>query len=155
MKNLLRISLLCTMILAACSPGKVYEKHVKMDNYEWNRFSPVIFQVPVENLKGDYDFILALRYMTGIPYKELSVTVTIESPSGEVRTKDYKIKIRDQNGQLLGDGLGDLWDLEVPLRSGYQFTDNGICKVEVESRMQQVNVVGLMEIGLIIRKSGR
>jgi gliding motility-associated lipoprotein GldH len=153
LKSKIAACLLILVLLVSCKPGTMYEKHTKIDNYSWNRFHLVQFQVPVKNISGSYDFILALRYMTGIPFRELVVTVTIDAPSGEVRSNDYRIKIRDQDGNLLGEGLGDIYDLEVPLRTGYEFTEKGTCKVEIESRMQQVEVVGLMEIGLIVRKS--
>ncbi len=148
-------SLILTFIfltLISCSNRKIYEKYVKLDNLIWNRFNVITFEVPIENISSGYDFYLAIRHHTDIPYKSILVNVTFYTPSDEMRTMNHRIIIKDENDKLVGDGLGDLWDLVTPVREDFRFTKSGICKFEISSAMSQADLAGIIEVGLIVKR---
>ena len=150
-KNLL--SVLLFLVLLSCSRGKVFEKHIKMDNLVWNRFNELSFEVPIRDTSDSYDFYVAIRHHTDIPFPRIKINFYMSTPDGETRSLDKMIYLKDENGKLLGDGLGELWDVVVPIRKGFRFNVAGDCKVEVSSRMSNVDLPGVMEVGLIVRKS--
>jgi gliding motility-associated lipoprotein GldH len=151
-RNFLAIVILFTISIS-CGRGKIFEEHRKIPNMTWDRFQTIKFDVPVEKTGVPYDLVLALRHHTDIPYDEVEINFTMSTPGGETRSRDYIIKIRDREGNLLGDGLGELWDLEVPLKEGYVFSEPGICHIEIANRMTRLKTVGVMEIGFIVRES--
>ena len=152
-KFIISFFLTAFLVLTACSPDKIYEKHTRLDNLSWNRFREFVFEVAVEDLSAGYDFYIAIRHHTDIPYEELSINFAFRTPDGEYRSRDYDIRIKDRDGNLLGDGLGELWDLEVLLRKGFRFKAKGICRFEISNRMSRTETVGILEVGLIVRKS--
>lgn len=119
----------------------------------WDRFTTFEFEIPIEKTGVPYDLVFALRHHTDIPYDNVEINFTMHTPGGETRSRDYNMKIRDREGNLLGDGLGELWDVEVPLRKGFVFTEKGTCKVEIANRMTRLKTVGILEIGFIVSKS--
>ena len=145
--------LMLLAIIVSCTPGKIYEKHVKMKNLAWNRFDTVYFDVPIKDIGTDYDMYLAIRHITDIPYNKLEVYFDFTTPGGETRIRKTKIPIKDDKGKNLGDGMGELWDVQVPVWQGFRFTTPGTCKFRVSSAMSHLNIIGIIEVGLVIRKS--
>jgi gliding motility-associated lipoprotein GldH len=140
-------------LLAGCGGSKIYEKHYKMENLSWNRFRILQFEMEIDDNSKNYDIILALRHIPEIPYETIEVGCTIVTPSGETRYLEHEVRIRDKDGKLLGDGMGDLWDLEVPLRRSFQFDEKGSAMIELRNRMVKLETLGIIEVGLIVRES--
>jgi len=147
------ILLLPVFFLASCGPDKIFEKHIKTENLSWNRFSVYEFNVPVENVSGGYDLVFTLRHITDIPYDNLDINLTFETPGGERRSRNYTVNIRDKNGNLRGNGLGELWDLESTLWENFIFREPGICKIELRNRMTKLETLGILEVGFIVRET--
>lgn len=141
------------LMISSCQPGKVYEKHIDTKNLLWNRFDIKKFDVEIRDVSENYDFIIAIRHHTDMPYPYLDVYFTFYTPSGEMRTSNHRIRVRDENGKLLGDGLGELWDLHFTARKGFQFSEPGICSFEISSAMSQADLAGILQVGLIVKKS--
>lgn len=146
--------LLGLLLLSSCNQAKIYEKHIDNDRITWNRFDVKTFKVNIEDVSTGYDFYVAIRHLTDVPFKFITIKFTIYTPSGEVRMMEHKILLKDDEGKLLGDGMGDLWDLVYPVREGLQFTEPGTCTVEISSTMSQANLPGIMQVGLIVKKAG-
>ncbi len=144
---------LLLFILTACSPDKIYEKHIKFENYSWNRFKDLQFEVPVEDIKSNYNFYFAIKHITQYPYKNLRINFTIHTPSGEFRTMDYDLKLKDNKGNCFGKTTGDTCYISRLLRKDFLFSKTGVCKFEIGNLMPRVETPGIMEIVLIVEKS--
>jgi gliding motility-associated lipoprotein GldH len=145
--------LIIPFLILSCGRGKIFEEHKKIDNMTWDRFEVIDFDIPIEKTGVPYDLIFAMRHHTDIPFDEVEINFTMWTPGGETRSRDYTIRIRDREGNLVGDGLGALWDIRVPMKEGYAFSEEGVCKVEIANRMHKLKTVGIMEIGFIVRES--
>jgi len=141
------------LILFSCTPGTVYEKHVKMDNLAWNRFNTINFDFNIKETAPAYDLYVAIRHITDIPYPEIDISAYLITPFGETRSRELTVRLKDREGNNLGDGLGELWDVEVLVWEGLDFKEPGNYKVEVSSAMQQLDVIGVLEVGLVVRKN--
>lgn len=148
----LTISVLFVLILVGCNSDAVFREYVKFDNITWNRFDIIEIEVPV-NRADDLDFYFALRHHTDFPYSFIDVNFTFYTPDGEVRSRDYHYLLKNTKLKWKGDGMGDLWDIELPIRKGISFKKNGICKVRIENKMNKAQTPGIIEIGLIVKKS--
>ena len=152
MKKLILCFLLGMMILSSCDSLTIYEKYLDNDRITWNRFDVKTFNFDIKDVNAAYDFYVAIRHHTDAPFKYLTIKFTLYTPSGEMRTLEQKILLRDDKGKLLGDGMGDLWDLVYLVREDFQFTEPGVCKVEVSSTMSQADLPGILQIGLIVKQ---
>jgi len=118
----------------------------------WNRFDILEFEVPVN--EGDkLDFDLALRHHTDFPYNKLFVNITFNAPDGEMRSADYAFNLKDDNGKWLADGMGELWDIDLPIRKEMPFYQSGICKVKIENNYPKFDTPGIIEVGLVVKES--
>lgn len=151
MKHLVCI-LLAVFFLSSCDNTAVFKEIRKFENLSWNRMNIQYFEVPVA--KGDVlDFYLFLRHYTDFPYDKLFVSITFYSPDGTMRSGEYDFELKNKNGKWKADGMGDLWDIELPIIDGMRFGSEGICKVRVENKYPRSETPGIIEIGLIARKS--
>ena len=70
-----------------------------------------------------------------------------------MRSRDYHFRLKNTKLEWKGDGMGELWDIELPIRKDMLFNKSGICKIRIENRMRKVETPGIMEVGLIVKKS--
>ena len=153
MKQSLVSIFLILIFLSSCQEPAVFREYRKMANVSWNRFNILEFEVLVE--KGDLlDFDILLRHHTDFPYDKLYVNITFYTPGGDMRSAEYDFKLKNENGKWLANGMGDLWDIELPIRKEMHFYEAGICKVRIENKYPKVNTPGIIEVGLLVKKSG-
>ncbi len=138
------------IIISSCNPGRIYEKHIKLKDYAWDKQETFTFTFEVEDISASYDIYIAIRHAHIYPYKNLLVSSVMTTPSGEKRYTDYDLMIKDKNGDFLGDGMGDLWDITIPVRKNFRFHEKGKCTIEFENRMSKVRTPAIMEVGLIV-----
>jgi len=144
--------LILTIVISSCSDKAVFKQYKTFENTSWNRFDILLFEVPVES--GDYlNFELTLRHHTYFPYDYLDANITFYSPSGEMRSAEYHFKLKDKNGKWKADGMGELWDIELPIRDSLYFNKSGTCKVRVENKLTKIETPGIVELGLIVKTS--
>ena len=153
MKNAILLFLIAVILLSACGRTKIYEKHLDNERITWNRFDVKTFKVDIKDVSSKYDFYVAIRYITQVPYAFITIKSILYTPSGETRIMEHKIKLKDNDGALIGEGMGDLWDLVEPIREGFQFIEPGTCIVEISSTMSLADLPGIMQVGLIVREA--
>jgi gliding motility-associated lipoprotein GldH len=154
MKTNTRITLLIisSAMLISCGKGKVFEEYKKLPDYNWNRFDNIIFEADIEDADVNYNIYIAIRHITNYPFKNLVLTSIMTTPGGEERFLDHDLRIRDDNGKPLGNGMGDIWDINIPIRNNFRFKKPGRLIIEFENRMPRPVTQGIMEVGLIIEK---
>lgn len=152
MKKTSFILIIAILAITACSKGKVYEKRQDFQNYTWNRLLPLFFEVPISDIKSEYNIYFTLRHITQYPYDDLKTNLTIYSPSGEERTTSHTFIVKDSEGKFLGEGAGDLWDLKLLVKENMSFNEAGTYKLQIDNLMDYYDVVGLVDFGVIVEK---
>jgi gliding motility-associated lipoprotein GldH len=140
------------VFLSACDSRLVFKEIRKFEKVSWNRLDIQNFEVPV-SAGESLDFYLFIRHHTYFPYDKLFVNITFYGPSGDIRTAEYDFSLKDEKGNWLADGMGELWDIELPVRQNMTFDSGGICKVRIENKYSKAETPGIIEMGLIARKS--
>jgi len=154
MKNALK-TLFClvpAVILLSCNADKVFEKHHKFKDNTWHKSEIVTFEADMKG-SGAHDIIIAVRHAGYYPFANVIIGLTIETPEGETRFMQHNLVIRNTDGSFMGSGLGDIWDIEIPVFTNFPFQQRGTYRFIIENRMHLTEMKGLMEIGLIIKKS--
>jgi len=49
--------------------------------------------------------------------------------------------------------MGELCDIELPIRKDMIFNKSGICRVRVENKMNKAETPGIIEVGLIVKNA--
>jgi gliding motility-associated lipoprotein GldH len=153
MKKLFVFGLLALIGLSSCNSKKIYEKHIDNERITWNRFDVKTFEVEIKDVSTAYNFLVAIRHHTEVPFRYVDVRMVIYTPDGETRIMEQQIMLRDKDGMPLGDGMGDLWDVVHPVRKDLKIKQPGTCKVEISSTMSQADLPGILQVGLLVMKN--
>ncbi|MBN2175017.1 MAG: hypothetical protein JW731_12865 [Bacteroidales bacterium] len=147
------LGLIVLVIFASCTNNILYKQYYKFEKISWNRFEFLNFEMPVEASSQEYDIYLSVRHLPEFAYRELEVNFTLFFPSGEMRTADHVLKFIDNDGERLSECLGDFCDIDFLIRKGIVFNEQGIVKFEIENKNTRLETPGMMEVGIIVRKS--
>lgn len=142
----------CVFIISGCNTETIFKEYNSFDDVSWNRFDTQNFEFTVEGDKP-VDLYLAIRHHTDFPYDYIDMNITLYTPDGEMRSREYHYKLKNENSQWKGDGMGEIWDIELPIRKNMIFNKDGICKVSIENKMTKLETPGIIEIGLIVNKA--
>ncbi|HNW68893.1 MAG TPA: gliding motility lipoprotein GldH [Bacteroidales bacterium] len=147
------LAFLLLLMLSACTNNKIFEKYIKTGNNIWKRDNVIKFEVPVEDTLSMYDVNIAIRHSSYYAFANIKVNMTISYPSGDMRTKEFNIFVRNEDGSFKGDGAGDLWDVTYPALQGVSFPFKGTYVFEIQNVMPLMETPDIMDVGLIVRKS--
>ena len=152
MKRTLFISIIISFLLTSCGNDVVFRKYNKMANVSWNRFDIQNFEVPVK--KGDVlDFYLSIRHHPDFPFDKIWINVTFYKPDGSMRSRDYEFDLKDKDGKWLSDCMGELCDIDLPIHKELAFNKTGNCRVRVENKNSKYETPGIIEVGLVVKRS--
>ncbi|MBL4624104.1 MAG: gliding motility lipoprotein GldH [Flavobacteriales bacterium] len=151
--NILLFSFI-TLCLFSCQPeNRVFIEHQELSpDIEWIKKDTREFKVPVEDKGLVYNLSLSFRYATGYAYQVAKVKVTETSPSGKETVNKYELKVRDANGDYIGDPGFDIWDSEHLVESDKKFEETGTYRYVIEHNMPEDPLNMVMEIGIILDK---
>lgn len=154
MRNkLIPLLILIPLTFLSCQSPVVFKEYHKFPGYTWERNDDIVFRYENSDISSLYDFEVQLRHMTGFPYDEMVLVFRIVSPSGNVRSMEHRIRIKDEDGNYIADGMGDLWDLSATLLGGVTLPEEGEYIFEFNNVMPRVRISGLMELGLKVSKT--
>ncbi len=152
MKNI-SIILILALGLFSCNENRIYSDHVTPPGeLEWNKEDVITFDVKIIDVSSKNDIKLAFRHATGYAYPFCDVVVKETKPSGESTEERYQIRVMDDEGYV-GEGAGDIYDIEEIWRSGHVFPEIGTYQYEIRHEMPDDKIHMVMEVGMIIDKS--
>jgi gliding motility-associated lipoprotein GldH len=145
---------LALIVFIACQPeGRVYVEHKKLSpDVEWLKEDTKEFKVPIENNNQTYKMSLSFRYANGYQFQIAKVKVKEISPSGKEQTYNYTLKVREDNGDYIGDAGYDIWDSEHLVEPSKQYDETGKYIYVIEHDMPNDPLNFAMEIGVILDK---
>ncbi len=143
-----------TIGLFACQPeGRIYVEHQELSpELEWLKKDAREFKVPIKDNSIVYNMSLSFRYVYGYQYQVVKVKVTEISPSGKETVKEYDLKVREDNGDYIGEAGYDIWDSEHIVESHKKYKETGSYTYIIEHNMPNDPLNFAMEIGVILDK---
>jgi len=140
--------------LISCQPpGRIYVDHQDLSpQLEWLRKDVREFDVPIEDINIAYNMSLSFRYVYGYQYQIVKVKVTETSPGGKKTVKEYDLKVREDNGDFIGEAGLDIWDSEHLIEPGKKYDETGSYTYVIEQIMPDDPLNFVMEIGVILDK---
>ncbi len=156
MRKLLTI-LAVTASLLACQPeNRIYIEHQELSpEIEWLKKDVREFKVPIEDNSIAYNMSLSFRYASGYQYQTANVKVTETSPSGKEIVKEYELKVRESNGDYIGEAGYDIWDSEHLVEPNKKYKETGTYTYVIEQNTPVDPLNFAMEIGVILDKANK
>ena len=126
MRKLLTILAVTASLLACQSENRIYIEHQELSpEIQWLKKDVREFKVPIEDNSIAYNMSLSFRYASGYQYQTANVKVTETSPSGKEIVKEYELKVRESNGDYIGEAGYDIWDSEHLVEPNKKYKETG------------------------------
>ncbi len=149
MKKIIFFALLA-LTFASCKSNVVFEQRNDL-KLNWAQDNVQKFETGELASGTHYDSKIVIRYASNYPFNLLTLAAKIEMPDGSIQTKSIDLEMKDKDGKNIGDGLGDIWDIETPLLEDFVMTQTGKVKIELAHTMEShPKVPLLMKIGVVI-----
>lgn len=153
MSKLIAILAVITSLMACQPANRIHTEHQELSpDIEWLKIDVREFKVPIEDNSFAYNLSLSFRYANGYRYQTANVKVTETSPGGTVIVKEYELKVREDNGDYIGEAGYDIWDSEhlVEPNKNYEETGTYTYLIEQNTPVDPLNFA--MEIGVVLDK---
>jgi len=154
MKKQLTVLAIVISLIACQLEDRIYIEHQELSpEVEWLKKDLRTFKVPVSDNSQGYNMSLSFRYASGYQYQTANVKVTETSPSGKESVKDYVLKVREANGDYIGEPGYDIWDSEHLVEANKHYKETGIYTYVIEQKTPVDPLKFAMEIGVILDKA--
>jgi gliding motility-associated lipoprotein GldH len=155
MFKFLFVSLSFVFLIHSCTPeNRLYSERQELSpNLEWVGSDVKTFKFSTKEADLNYTVNFELRFVTGYPFKTLNVLADIISPSGEVIQKEYTLKIKDDEGNYIGEAGMDLWDSKHLVDTQLNLQEIGEYTIKLTHNMAMDPLPYVMELGVIIDKN--
>lgn len=147
MKKISFTYVLLSLLLFACSTDNMLSTTYSFPKDEWHRFTNPLIQFQINNPGIFYDMYLELDYNISSTPEDFRMTVIMNTPSGEMRSRDIMTDFKSASVD------GDKGVLRILLRREYAFREIGQCTFEVENRSSKMILPGMKNLRIIIQKS--
>jgi gliding motility-associated lipoprotein GldH len=131
----------------SCDKGKVYEEIMNIPSDGWAYDKPVKFDVPVNDISRPYDIFLHFRNNGRYEYSNVWFFIETKSPKGNSLIDTFEIKLADETGKWLKEGIGDVNDMFVPYKQNILFPVRGIYQVTIKQAMRDTTLGHVLDFG--------
>lgn len=123
-------------LLVSCDKAKLLDENKDIPGQAWYYKNKLAFDVNIDDTNKTYNVFVNLRVAKDYPFCNFFVMVHQLSPS-KISSKERKeLTLIDDRGNWLGNGLGDLFDYQVPVYPQMRFKEKGIYHFELEQNMR-------------------
>lgn len=151
--NLIFAIIAIAIVLVSCDRNKVYEEYVEIEDNLWQNKNIVKFEFEVDDTATLHNVYINVRHATVYPYNNLWLFVKSSAPNGHTNVDTVECVLADNSGKWLGDGLGDIWDIQIPWKLSIRFPVKGKYIVEYQQGMRVDALPGIMDMGLRVEKA--
>jgi len=150
-KIILPISLiLAFLLLQSCDKNTVYKKYKEIPDKVWDRSYQPEFNFENTDTTQPYNINMHVRNASLYPHANLWLFIQTTSPTGETTIDTLECVLAEASGQWMGEGMGDIWDNEIPWKQNYKFDQNGKYTFRIEQAMRLEKLPGIMEVGISV-----
>ena len=144
---------LAVLLCMGCGSKNIIDEERTFANDVWNRFTPEVFEVSVNNTDDYYNIDVTVAADTTVfRYSLLPITVNIYSPLGERRMFYASVPLKE-NGRWKGEIVGDRRQVTSRIRTLFSFNAKGDHRVEIGQATSQYNLEGIGSLRLTVENT--
>ncbi len=144
MKKKLLKYVLMLLLMVSCSGDAGMQAFHRFPAENWKRFENPVLELDINRVGIFYDMWLEVHYDTAAIPEDFTISVIMNSPSGEIRSRTIRLEFRHYGEDI---GL-----LRVMLRKDFAFAEEGLFTCEIENRSQDIETPGIKKIGIVLEK---
>ena len=138
--------------IMGCNPNRIYNEHFETgEGLQWLKADKKTFNVNIEDASKKYNVYITFRYATGFAKTDAPVTLSQKTPSGELTSNNYALKIRDDKGDYIGEPGYDIWDSEHMILAEVNL-EAGTHQFVLEHNNGEGTLFPVLDVGLIVEK---
>ena len=138
------------VLIYSCKPKSIYEKNIDIPDGVWNMDNILSFETEINDTINSYSIFINLRHTSLYPYSNIFLFINTTAPSGASIRDTFECRLANEKGHWYGDGLGDIWDVNIPFKKNVRFPMPGIYRFEIEQAMRKKNLPFILDCGLSI-----
>jgi len=138
------------IIVTACDSRRVFEGKKDFPNRYWIFNDPAEFEFEIENTDKTYNLLFNIRNTAKYQFQNIYLQYYLEDSTGRLLSRELKnIQLfNSKTGVPLGQGLGDLYDIEKIFLEDYSFQNEGKYKLRIDQFMRQDSLPEILSVGL-------
>ncbi|MGQ2982343.1 hypothetical protein [Flavobacterium sp.] len=148
MRSLLLIAILLTLV--SCTKTIVYHENAKdfKDN-RWLASDVKSFEFDLEKDISAGGIKIAFSHVHDPQFTSIPLEAVITHPSGEKENIAIMLELRDKEGNDLSECLGDVCDLDTPLKDNVQLA-KGKYRVELYNKFPNIYLPNAVSVGISV-----
>ncbi len=155
MKRLFGWCLLILLFFTGCNSKLVYEGKKDFTNRYWVFNDPATFNFQIDDPSQKYNLSVNVRNTAEYKYQNIYLQYYLEDSTGRLISKDLKnVQLFNaKTGIPVGQGLGDLYDVERVFLEDFQFENKGAYVFRIDQFMRQDSLSEIMAVGLKVERA--
>lgn len=151
-KILLPLIISFVLLFSACDATSGYKKLEKFDDLRLPSETEFVFEFDNIDPTQEYDIIILFRYAEGFQFPQIVLDFGMQIEGNDKVTMPIGIPVITTKGKYIGDGSGDIWDIEQIVLSK-KALPKGKTTFTLKSAMPYDYIPMVMELGIQIKKS--
>ncbi len=146
----------CLVVLLSCEqPGVVFKDNADIADGKWYVKNTPSFTFTITDTTAHYNLYYMLRNNRSYPYYNLYLTrYFLDDKGQDIESRlDELILMDAKTGKPNGEGLGDLYDHKVLMKSQYRFPKAGRYTIRLKQYMRQDPLPDVLSVGVSIEKA--
>lgn len=154
------VIVLIIIVFGVVSCGKKQESNVISRNFEgdiWGRFDYLEADFNVVKAPMTADLVMDIDISEVFPnvyqYHDaddglFAIALTINAPDGGRRSREYKFRLKDSDGNFKSEKIDGYYHYELPLINDMSFSEIGVYKFKVENKYPKEPLYGIKSLNI-------
>lgn len=140
---------------ASCDSNRVFEQNTDLIGGKWAKEDTKRFEFVITDAKQPYDIYYNIRNSVSYPFHNLYLRYRLLDHEGnEISSALQNMMLFDEkSGKPMGDGLGDVFDLQVQMLDDYSFPNTGKYAFTIQQYMRKDTLTEILAVGVRIESS--
>ena len=149
----LYILLLGALLLTGCSKKVLFDEQHDFANHTWNRFTPEVFNIDVDNVEDYYNIDLTIA-VDALLYNQAVRPLTLNhySPNGDRRMFYSSIALK-KNGRWQGTDHQGIRVVTERIRAFFSFNNEGSHRLEIGQATSKYDLRGMVSLNAYVERA--
>ena len=140
----------------SCDNSNVYKEFKSINNdfdfdfVAWKNTDTLTFKVILDNEHKNLEPVVSIRHAMHYPFSNIKLNLKCEMPDGKSKNTALDLVLAEDN-IFKGSGMGDLWDIDIPVALPFKFDQKGTYKICINQDMMD-KLPGVLEVGFLLNK---
>ena len=143
--------LVCSLLMIfGCDSQSVYKGKKDFSEKYWAFNDPAEFEFEILETDKPYNLLFNIRNTSKYQFQNIYLQYYLEDSTGMLISKELKnIQLFNAiTGVPLGEGIGDIFDIERAFLESYSFKNPGKYKLRIDQFMRQHTLPEILSVGL-------